>query len=66
VGVQIVDFDAGGVGAPDRGPPGSLARALLDPQDHPGATQELPRATQDRIKILQDRLKIPQERPMIP
>ena len=65
-GVQIRYFRRGGLRPFAPGHTGSLARALLDPQDHPGASQEPPRATQDRIKIPQDRSKIPQERPKIP
>ena len=33
---------------------GGSNRGLLDPQDHPGASQEPPRVTQDRIKIPQE------------
>ena len=65
-GVQTGYFRRGGVDTFGPGHTGSLARALLDPQDHPGASQEPPRATQDRIKIPQERSKIPQERPKIP
>ena len=65
-GSQIMISDGGGLRLFAPGHTGSLARALLDPQDHPGASQEPPRATQDRIKSPQDRSKIPQERPKIP
>ena len=65
-GVPKYVFPWGGVESFGPGHTGSLARALLDPQDHPGASQEPPRATQDRIKIPQERSKIPQERPKIP
>ena len=66
LGGQSAYFRRGGLRLFSPGHTGSLARALLDPQDHPGASQEPPRATQDRIKIPQDRSKIPQERPKIP
>ena len=59
-GVKVRISDRG-VGPPDRGSPGSLARALLNPPDRPGASQEPPRATQDPPTDAQDPLRAAQD-----